>query len=211
MGGAPPASLAAGAPNSADSLSGVLDVVDGAATKQQIAAGATAATLGQTLAPFGSRAYGPLLLFIGLIWVSPLTIPPGATWAVAALTLVVSVQLLLQRPMPWMPKRALALQLPRGPMHGFVKSIRPLARLADGLVKPRLQILTEPPWLTVAAAICIIAALVTLPLGLLPYAAFMPGLTICLVGLGLTAKDGVLLILSVVPLLTIAGIALAFV
>ncbi len=191
---------------SADSLSGVLDAVDGTALSHPAVAGAPAATLGETLTSLGSRAYGPLLLFLGLIAVSPLTAVPGATWAVAVLTLLVSLQLLLQRPMPWIPQRALRLPLPRRLMSEFIRSIRPIARFADTFVKPRLQVLTEPPWLTAAATVCIAAALVTFPLGLVPFAPFIPGLAICLVGLGLTAKDGVLLILSTVPLALAGGI-----
>lgn len=193
-------------PDSADSLSSVLDAVDGTTLKQPAVADASAATLGETLAPLGSRAYGPILLLLGLIAVSPLTVAPGATWAVAVLTLLVSLQLLLQRPMPWIPQRALRLPLPRGLMNGFVRSIRPLARFADVFVKPRFQVLAEPPWVAAAAAICIVAALITFPLGLVPFAPFIPGLAICLVGLGLTAKDGLLLILSIVPLLAAGGI-----
>lgn len=197
------APVAAPTSNSADSLSGVLDAVDGSASGAQTV---SPATLGETMAPLGSRAYGPLLLFLGLIAVSPLTAAPGATWAVAALTLLVSLQLLLQRPMPWIPQRALRVPLPRGLIRAFVNSLRPLARIADGFVKPRLQVLAEPPWVAVAATVCIVAALVTFPLGLVPFAPFIPGLTICLVGLGLTAKDGVLLILSTIPLLAAGGV-----
>ena len=206
LSGGSPSPLEAPLPNSADSLTGVLDVVDQATVEKKIVAGAPAATLGETLAPLGSRAYGPLLLFIGLIAVSPLTVAPGATWAIAVLTLVVSIQLLLQRPMPWMPQKALEFPLPRGLMRAFVHSIRPLARVADIFVKPRLRVLTEPPWVAAAAIVCIVAALVTFPLGLVPFAPFIPGLAICLVGLGLTARDGVLLILSVAPLLVAAGV-----
>jgi hypothetical protein len=209
-GGAPPPPLTA-IPSGTTSLSGVLDVVEGASKKRSGGVRAARTTLGETLAPLGARAYGPLLLFIGLIAVSPLTVAPGATWAIAALTLVVSTQLLLRRPMPWIPRRALKIPLPGGLMRAFVNSIRPIARVADGLVKPRLQILAEPPWVAAAAMICIVAALVTFPLGFVPFASFMPSLAICLVGLGLTAKDGLLLILSVVPLLATAVIASALV
>ncbi len=192
-------------PNSAETLSGVLDAVDGATLGQSSVAGVSADTLGEALATFGSRAYGPLLLLLGLIAVSPLTILPGATWAVAVLTLLVSIQLLLQRPVPWIPKRALKLPLPRKLLSVFTSSIRPLARVADVIVKPRLQVLAEPPWAAAAATVCIAAALVTFPLGLVPFAPFIPGLAICLMGLGLTAKDGALLILSTLPLLAAGG------
>jgi hypothetical protein len=46
------------------------------------------------------------------------------------------------------------------------------------------------------ALLCIVAALVTFPLGLIPLAPVLPGVAIVLMGIGLTARDGVFLILS---------------
>ena len=43
------------------------------------------------------------------------------------------------------------------------------------------------------ALVCVAAALITFPLGFIPFAPILPGLAVILVGLGLTARDGVLL------------------
>lgn len=44
--------------------------------------------------------------------------------------------------------------------------------------------------------ICIAAALLTIPLGLVPFGPVLPGLTVFLFGLALTARDGFMLLLA---------------
>lgn len=57
-----------------------------------LAVGNDQVTLAAILAVIGRRAYGPLLLVIGLISISPLTAAPGATWLAATVTLALSLQ-----------------------------------------------------------------------------------------------------------------------
>src|SRR6202008_2687926 len=70
-------------------------------------------TLGQLMRIVERRSFGAVILLLGLIAVSPLTIVPGATWTVAAVTLLFSVQLLFGR-RPILPKAMLDLKMPRG-------------------------------------------------------------------------------------------------
>ena len=60
-------------------------------------------------------------------------------------------------------------------------------------MRPRLEFFAERPWGLIIAFMCAMAALITFPLGFIPLAPFVPGLAIVLFGLGLTARDGVLL------------------
>jgi len=70
------------------------------------------------------------------------------------------------------------------------------ARFVDGFVKPRIGILTDPPFVQLVAIGAMLAALITFPLGLVPFGPVLPGLAIMLIGLGLTARDGVILLLA---------------
>jgi hypothetical protein len=141
----------------------------------------------------GPEAHGPLLLAVGLISISPATLVPGSTWALAGLTLLIALQIGLQRARPWVPRHALRIRVQQDTLAGFIRAARPAAAAVDRLVKPRWQFFTEPPWVMVIALLCALAALITFPLGLIPFAPFAPGLAIVLFGLGLTARDGVLL------------------
>lgn len=147
-------------------------------------------TLDEILDSVGRRSYGPLLLVIGLFAISPATIVPGMTWLAAALTLVVAGQMALGLPRIWLPKKALEAQLPRDAVRSGIEKGRGAAKAVDKLLKPRLTILSKPPFVNVVALLVIAAALITFPLGLIPFAPLAPGLAVVFFGLGMVARDG---------------------
>jgi hypothetical protein len=53
-----------------------------------------------------------------------------------------------------------------------------------------LKFLSQPPFVNLVAVMCIVAALVTFPLGLIPLAPLAPGLAVVFFGLGMVARDG---------------------
>ncbi|MBU6374156.1 MAG: exopolysaccharide biosynthesis protein [Alphaproteobacteria bacterium] len=176
-----------------ENLSGLLDRIaaetsapDGAGAKETV-------RVGDLLNAIGRRAYGPLLLAIGLFSISPATIVPGLTWASAVLTFVVAAQLALGLKRPWMPRRVLAIAVPRAPLDGAIRRARPWAARIDKIVRPRFVVLADPPWVNMAGLLAMAAAVVTIPLGFIPFAPLVPGLAIVLLGLGVTARDGLLL------------------
>lgn len=153
-------------------------------------------TLGQLMRIVERRSFGAVILLLGLVAVSPLTVMPGATWAVAAVTLLFSIQLLFALRHPILPRRLLDLELPREQLQAYLEASRKMAHTADKLTAPRLGFLTRPPFAMIVALLCIAAALITFPLGLIPLAPVLPGLAIVLIGIGLTARDGVFLLLA---------------
>ena len=153
-------------------------------------------TLGQLMRIVQRRSFGAAILLLGLIAISPLTIVPGATWLVAVVTLIFSAQLLVGLQHPMLPRKLLDLKMSRPQLEAFVKALRKTAHTADRLTRPRLSFLTRPPFVIGVALICIGAALITFPLGLIPFGPVLPGISILLMGIGLTARDGVFLLLS---------------
>jgi hypothetical protein len=150
-------------------------------------------SLGRILDIIGRQAYGPLLLVIGLMSVSPLAMLPGSTWAFAVLTLLVAVQMALHKKHPWLPESALKFSFPEDKVAGALKKARPWTKAVDKVVKPRLEFLAHEPWLIAVALLAIVAAIITFPLSLIPFAPIVPGIAVILVGLGVTARDGVVL------------------
>lgn len=157
-------------------------------------------TVRQLLTAVGHRAYGPVLLLLGFIAVSPLTIIPGANWFVATITLIFALQIVIGRKTPWLPKRALDFSFKRNLLVQGVGASEKYAYMVDALVRPRLHFLTEPPFVQVVGMICVLASLITYPLGLVPLGPLLPGLTVLLFGLGLTARDGVVVLLATLSL-----------
>ncbi len=164
-------------------------------------------TVGELLDSIGRRAHGPVLLLLGFVAVSPLTVIPGASWLVAALTLVFSLQVAAGLSHPWLPGAMIRFSFRREHLIKGVAAGERYAHMLDALVRPRLVFLTAPPFLQLATIVCVLAAAMTFPLGLVPFGPVLPGLTILLFGLALTARDGFVLAFSG---LAFAGTGLLF-
>ncbi len=153
-------------------------------------------TVRDLLGAVGRRSYGPILLLLGFIAISPLTIIPGANWLVALIILIISLQILIGREYPWVPKRFLDFEFKRKHLTDGIERGEKYARHVDRWLKPRFIFLTEPPFAQLIALICIGAALISFPLGLILFGPVLPGLAVLLFGLGLAARDGLVIALS---------------
>lgn len=153
-------------------------------------------SVGDLLNAVGRRSYGPLLLLLGFASITPLTIIPGANWLLALIILLVAGQVLVGKKYPWVPSRFLKVEFPRTALKEGIAKAYPFVCQVDWFLKPRLTFLTAPPFVQVIALICISAALLVFPLGLVPFGPVLPGLTVLLFGLALTARDGFVLIFA---------------
>lgn len=153
-------------------------------------------SVGDLLNAVGRRSYGPVLLLLGFIAISPLTIIPGANVLVALITLIFAVQMAIGRPYPWIPKKALAFGFPRKHLISGVDMADKYVVQVDRFLKPRLTFLTRSPFVQLVAVACVGAALVTLPLSFVPLGPVVPSLAILLFGLAITARDGFVIVLA---------------
>lgn len=156
------------------------------------------------------RSYGALLLFIGLFSISPATILPGMTWFAAVVALILSLQLAIGARHPWVPRAIRNVCVSRASLRAASSDgLRAWARRFDHVLAPRLLFLSAPPFANIAGLFCAAAALATFPLGLIPVAPLAPGIAITLVGVGLFARDGLLLIVGGAIVAGAAWLALA--
>lgn len=149
-----------------------------------------AVTIGAVLGILGPRTYGPVLTLLGVVAISPLTIVPGLSWAMAFATLLIAVQIFFGRRYPWLPKRFLEIQFKQQAFSQALEETEKYASFIDRFLKPRLLFITYPPFIQVFSLACIGAALITFPLGFIPFGPVLPSITVLLFGLGLTARDG---------------------
>lgn len=143
----------------------------------------------------GVRSFGPLLLAVGLIGLTPIGGIPGLPTVVAIIIVLISGQLLVGRTF-WLPGFIRRRSVQRDRLHKAIGVVRPVARAIDKLLRPRLVRLTAPPVTQVIAAICILIALSMPPLELVPFAGAAPMGAVALFGLGLTARDGFVVVLA---------------
>lgn len=152
--------------------------------------------VGDILDAFGSRAFGPLLAFPGLIGLTPLGAVPGAPAVIAAFVVLVAGQHLFGRDSPWMPKKLTERSVSKDKWDKARDKARPWARRVDAVLKPRLQWLTGSAMERVISLISIALAVSMFPLGFIPFAVAAPAGAILFFGLALSARDGVAVILA---------------
>lgn len=174
-------------------LSQLLGAID-ALTADHAAGDRRAVRFGEIMSAIGRRAYAPLLLLLGAFSISPATLLPGMNWLVAAIVLVLALQMMIGAPHPWMPRRLMDVKFSRSSVRGACAAARPWTTRIDAFAKPRFTFLTEPPFVNLAGLACAVAALTTFPLGLVPLGPLAPGIAITLVALGLFLRDGLLLL-----------------
>ena len=151
-------------------------------------------TLQDVLEAVGTRAYGPLLLIPGLLALAPTGAIPGMSIVTGTIILIISAQLLVGRPQPWLPRRALDFSFSRDTLVSAIERGTPYARRIDKFLKPSLSRFTEFPATRIIAVVTIALALTMYPLALLPFAVAIPSMAIVLFALGLTARDGRLIL-----------------
>ncbi len=148
--------------------------------------------LGTMLGAVGTRSFGPLLLFAGVISFSPLSGIPGVPTVMATLVLLIAVQLLLGRDHFWLPDRLLKRSISNDKVAKALKWMRPPARLIDRWIKPRLTFLVKGPSQYVIASLCVVIGLGMPVMELVPFSATAAGAAITAFGLSLIAHDGLL-------------------
>lgn len=186
-------------------LTGVLDEIENRAHAE--AQGDGALSVADLFDAVGRRSFGPVLLAIGVFAISPATAVPGLTWVSAALSFVVCAHIAVGAQRLWLPRKFLDVAIPEQPLVTFIDKLRPSARSIDKVLKPRLTFLTNTPFVNLVGLTGMLAALVTFPLGFVPFAPLLPGIATVLIGLGMTARDGVVILLGA-AMLPFAGYTL---
>ncbi|MGQ0526936.1 MAG: exopolysaccharide biosynthesis protein [Alphaproteobacteria bacterium] len=152
--------------------------------------------LGDMIERLNTRGFGPLLLATGFIAVLPTGAIPGVSTLVALLVILIAFQILIGWSSPWIPERLRAINFPQSYFEKGKDKLMPAAKAIDRLIQPRLQFLTSGIAIRIIAVICVGIALSMPFLGLIPFALLIPGLAIVFFGLGLSAHDGLLILIA---------------
>ncbi|MBA2114509.1 exopolysaccharide biosynthesis protein [Bremerella alba] len=164
-------------------------------------------TLEDTLDSLNSRSFGPLLLVPAVMAVSPIGAIPGMSIVTGCILLLIAVQMIFSSGRPWLPQRLLDFSFSRETMTKGIDKTLPWAKWLEKFTDRRLQTITHSPFHYVIAAIIAFLALLFIPLAFLPFAVSIPGTAIALFALGMTARDGVMVILGFV--VSFAAVAVA--
>lgn len=145
---------------------------------------------------FGNRAFGPVMVLCGLCMMTPLGAIPGIPPAFGVIVIVFAVQLLFRRATPWMPKVLARVKIPASKLRKVQQKIRPVLAKIDGIISPRLPWASTGPAQVIVSLIAITLSLTFFPLGMVPFGVVAPAFIILLLGLGITARDGVIVLIA---------------
>lgn len=176
-------------PDEVTSLVALLDRVSNSFEEHDV-------SLDQILAAVGTNAHGPLLVIPALIAIAPTGAIPGMSILTGAILIIVSVQILFSAKKVWLPHKITSRNVSRERLLSAINIIRPYVAKLDYILKPRISFLAEPPSIYLIGVICIFLAATMFPLALLPFAVALPAMAVLLFGIGLTAKDGLVILIG---------------
>ncbi|MCL7752087.1 exopolysaccharide biosynthesis protein [Guyparkeria hydrothermalis] len=157
----------------------------------------------------GTRSFGPVLLLIGVILVSPLSGLPGMPTTMGIGLVLISLQLVMGREAFWLPRWLLQRHVASHRLQGALEWLDRPARFIDWWLRPRLSLLASNGGAIVIAAVCLLLGLSMPVMELVPFSATAAGLAVVAFGLALVAIDGLFVILGLFYLLTVASLAVA--
>ena len=173
------------------SLTGMLDVLADDDSTHDV-------TLGEVVASFEDRGFGPLLLVPALIALLPTGAIPGVPTVCGVTLFLICSQLVAGRDSPWLPAWLKNRAVTQQKLNRAVKKARPWCEKLESFFCHRLDAVTGPVCRRFLALFSGLMALAMIPLELMPFAAAMPALAITVTALGLTYKDGAAVIVGVV-------------
>lgn len=161
-------------------------------------------SLGEVVAAFGDRAFGPVMFFFALINLLPW--PPGGTTVTGAPLLLLSLELAWGRQILWVPGWAERISIHRETFRRLIRRfMRPL-RWTEAVSRPRLYFLTGGFGQGLIGLACLfLSAVLVLPIfgGNL-----IPAVAIAFFSLGVMQRDGLAVLLG--WLTTAVAIAILF-
>jgi hypothetical protein len=138
----------------------------------------------------GERAYALLLVILGLPNCLPM--PPPIPLVCGLLVLFVAIQMLLGLTSPWLPQRVLNLSTTRDAASRVTRRAMPWLIFMERYARPRLAVLQTRAGFQIVGALVLICALALLVAA--PFVGQIPlGIAICLIGLGLVERDGLII------------------
>ncbi len=163
------------------------------------------------LESFEARSFGPVLVLLGVLSMSPLGAIPGVPILFAAMVILWAGQILIGRSHPWTPEFLHSIEISEDQLGTFRDKAEPATEFVDSWVKPRLTWAVGDVSEYLIAGLSIALALLMIPLELVPFAVAIPAGALVLLGLALTAKDGILTMISIgLGAVVVAGAVIGF-
>ena len=147
-------------------------------------------SLGEIRHYLHQSAFGAFLIVLAM----PVSIPflYGVPQIVAVPMLALSTQMMMGSHEPWLPQKLAERRLAKSTLRQISNGARKWFGWAERLARPRFSFLASPPAeRMIGCLLMVFCASILLPL---PLTNTVPGIAVAIVGFGLLAKDGLLII-----------------
>lgn len=152
-------------------------------------------TLDTLLGTFGRRGLGVMLLLPCLLIILPPGLIPGVPAVLALLMIFIAAHMIAGRRQLWLPERIARVELPAAPIRKGLTRMRPYARRVDGWMGTRFAWFAESRFAhETVAVVTIFLSLLILTLGFLPGLPALLALAILVFALGLSFRNGLLIL-----------------
>lgn len=152
-------------------------------------------SLRELLDGLGNRAFGPTLLVCSLPEALPLPVA-GMSAIIGIPLMLLSVQLLLGFPRPWLPSWIANRSLKRIHFEKIVEKLLHYLEKVERVIRPRWRFATTPLVERLLGLLfLILATVIFLPI---PFGNMLPALAMFVISLGLIEGDGVVIVWGVV-------------
>jgi hypothetical protein len=145
-------------------------------------------SLGSLLSALKHRGYGLLLIMFALPNLIPNPVP-GLSAIFGIPLAILSAQMILRRPHPWLPQWLARRSIKRDAYRRIVGKAAPYLNKVERILRPRLPFMMDPLAMSLIAGLCLVLSLLlTLPIPLTGSPLAAP---IVLLGLALIQRDGI--------------------
>jgi hypothetical protein len=161
-------------------------------------------TVGELIDGLGGRAFSIILLLLTL----PIAVPgpPGLPLVFGIPLLILTAQLWLGRPAPWLPGFVRRRRFSRGALLMVLRKVRPTLARLEAICRPRLARLSGEVgqrWIGAFFFVCSIVLTNPVPI---PFSHLPLAIALMILSLGFVERDGVVMIAGAIG--AIAGIAI---
>lgn len=165
-------------------------------------------TFGDIVDTVGSRSFGPILMIIGILLLSPLSGIPGVPTLSGLLILFIAVQILILDEGFWLPPWIMDRHLPSDKLLRGIRYIEPAADFIDARLHPRLVPVVRGPGSYLLGGVCVLIACAMPLMEIIPFSATAAGFALAVFGLAMVSLDGLLALLGLLFTVTIASLIL---
>lgn len=174
-----------------DQFSGVLNDLG------DVANGEPRTTVGEVVDALGRRGTGPILVLLSAVLILPVGMIPGMPGLVALILMLIGLQMLLGNAHLWMPPRLRRIEVSTETLQRVVDHAQPWRHKIRLLLSERLITVVDSSIVQIATSlILIMTGGVIFFIGFVPGLPFVLSIHVLLIGLGMTARDGVVISLG---------------